>query len=150
MPSRIKVGDTEARWQTLPELLDGIAATAAPEAGVDVDGRFLNYRDLARMSRHLAAGLSARGIGKGDRVCSLLHNRIEALVVFFGVTGIGGVWVPVNVGLMGQDLAHVLRDAGPVAGRGLGRRQHRADRLGRDFTGPRAAAGGIAGMRTGV
>ena len=112
--NRIKVTGVEVPWQTLPALLDGVAATASGQSGIEIDGRFLTYREIASLARCVAANLQTRGLNAGDRVCSLMGNRHEVLLTWFGVVMAGGVWVPINTGLIGQDLAYTIEDAAPT------------------------------------
>ena len=112
--SRIKVAGVEAPWQTLPALVDGVAATAPGQSGIEIDGRFLTYREIATLARCVAANLQTCGLNAGDRVCSLMGNRHEALLTWFGVVMAGGIWVPINTGLLGEDLAYTIQDAAPA------------------------------------
>ncbi len=110
----MKVNGVEVKHQTLPELLINSATDASSDAGVEVDGRFLTYRELHELAIAMAGNLQARGLKPGDRVCSLIQNRIEVLVTWFGTVMAGGIWVPVNVGLIGKDLAYTISDAAPM------------------------------------
>ncbi len=66
------------------------------EALVCADQR-LTYRELDAEVGRVAAGLAARGVGKGDRVALLLGNRIEFVVLIFAVSRLGAIWVPLNI-----------------------------------------------------
>lgn len=74
----------------------------------------LSYRDLAARSKRIAAGLDALGVGEGDRVVAMMHNRAEFLPLYFGTLRTGAVLVPVNVSLRGDDLEYTLTDAEPT------------------------------------
>jgi len=93
----------------LPRL---IARRAATDPGrpflVEVDGRALTYAetwDLARRWAHRLAGL---GVGRGDRVLTLVPTSIDAVCLWLGVACLGAVEVPVNPELRGTFLAHAL------------------------------------------
>ena len=59
-------------------------------------GRTLTYGQLVEAVRRTAAGLAARGFGKGD-VCAIYSPNVpEYAVAFFGVATIGGVNTTVN------------------------------------------------------
>ena len=103
-----------APWGDLVSMLAGIASQTGDDCGVTVDGAFLSYRALQTEAQRFAGGLSARGLRREDRVCVLMQNRIEVLVTWFGTMVAGGVWVPLNTGLLGDDLHHTLKDAEPV------------------------------------
>jgi acetoacetyl-CoA synthetase len=52
----------------------------------------LSFDDLRRQAAAFAAGLSAAGVGKGDRVAGFLPNCPEAIVAMLGATSIGAIW----------------------------------------------------------
>ncbi|MFL5413954.1 MAG: AMP-dependent synthetase/ligase [Myxococcales bacterium] len=67
----------------------------------------LDYRRL-----RVAAGLRSLGVGPGDRVGFVSHNRAEMLVAELGVVTLGAIAVPVFPEYGGQTLSHCLRDSG--------------------------------------
>ncbi|MDP6953478.1 MAG: AMP-binding protein, partial [Alphaproteobacteria bacterium] len=75
-------------------------------------GRRLSYRDLNEGCNRIANALAERGIGKGDRVAILTLNCPEFVETFFAVAKIGGVVVPLNVRLVADELAFILKDSG--------------------------------------
>src|SRR4051794_5358782 len=99
------------RW-TLPELLDRRAQERPDQPFLYVDDVPLTYGVLQRRSVSAANRLRALGIGRGDAVAVLMENCPEYLDVLFGVTRLGGLYVPVNTAFRGDFLAHQLRDAG--------------------------------------
>src|SRR4051794_14630106 len=99
------------RW-TLPELLDRRAQERPDQPFLYVDDVPLTYGVLQRRSVSAANRLRALGIGRGDAVAVLMENCPEYLDVLFGVTRLGGLYVPVNTSFRGDFLAHQLRDAG--------------------------------------
>ena len=113
-PPRLRVAGAEVQWQTLPELLQW-AATLPVDRGVEIDGQFQSYAEIDRCSRLVAANLRHLGVKPGDHVCTLMSNRAEVLPAWFGTVMAGAIWVPLNTGVVGQDLLHVLTDAMPVA-----------------------------------
>ena len=54
--------------------------------------RELSWPELKRQSASLALHLQAQGVQKGDRVAAYLPNVIEAMISFFAVASIGGIW----------------------------------------------------------
>jgi acetoacetyl-CoA synthetase len=65
------------------------AVIALNEKGVR---RELSWPELKRQSASLALHLRAQGVRKGDRVVAYLPNVIEAMISFFAVASIGGIW----------------------------------------------------------
>ena len=74
-------------------------------------GRELSYAELARTVRALAAGLAARGFGKGDALAIYMPNFPEYAVAFHGVAAAGGRATTVNPLYTATELAHQLRDS---------------------------------------
>ncbi len=66
------------------------------------------FRAAAALSHHLA-GL---GVGKGDRVALAMRNLPEWPVIFFAITALGAIAVPLNAWWTGQELAYGLKDSG--------------------------------------
>lgn len=81
--------------------------TAIVEGGLSV-----TYSDLARMARGFSSFLSARGIGKGDRVAIFLPNSVEFAAAVFGVSLSGAVSVPVNSSLKTDEVGFYLEHSG--------------------------------------
>jgi carnitine-CoA ligase len=99
-------------WKTLGELLEDKAARHGDKVFAEIDGVSVTYVELERRSRHVAGGLIAIGLAPGDRVATFMLNALEQLLVWFGTVRAGLVWVPLNAGLVGQDLRYTLSNSG--------------------------------------
>ena len=89
------------------------AAYVYPEKVAVVDGgRRYSYRDLAERSWRLANALRSAGLGKGDRVATLLFNSSAMLEAHFGVPAAGGVLVAVNHRLASAEIGYILGHSG--------------------------------------
>jgi fatty-acyl-CoA synthase len=89
------------------------AAYIYPDQVAVVDGdRRYRYRDLAERSWRLANALRSAGLGKGDRVATLLFNSSAMLEAHFGVPAAGGILVAVNNRLAGAEVGYILRHSG--------------------------------------
>lgn len=89
------------------------AAKRYPEHTIlDFQGEKWTYTQLDQRSTHLAHGLAARGVKRGDRVCSLLDSNIDAVTLWFAVNKLGAINVPVNTAYKGEFLRHQFDDAG--------------------------------------
>jgi acyl-CoA synthetase (AMP-forming)/AMP-acid ligase II len=75
-------------------------------------GRTISYAELAASVRAVAAGLAARGFGKGDVFAHLAPNLPEYAVAFHGVASAGGVNTTANPLLTVDELAAQLVDSG--------------------------------------
>src|SRR3984893_8392353 len=89
------------------------AAYIYPDKAAVVDGgRRYSYRDLAERSWRLANALRSAGLGKGDRVATLLFNSSAMLEAHFGVPAAGGILVAVNHRLSSAEIGYILRHSG--------------------------------------
>jgi carnitine-CoA ligase len=68
----------------------------------------VSYRDIHRFSNRCANGFQKLGIVKGDNISIMLPNCPEFLYVWFGLSKIGGVEVPINTSYKGEFLRHIV------------------------------------------
>lgn len=78
---------------------------------VTFGGRDLSYREVDASSDRVAAALRAVGAQKGTRVGLLLANRPEYLDLWFGLSRIGALQVPINTAYRAPQILHVLKRA---------------------------------------
>ena len=76
------------------------------------EGRRWTYRTLDAIVAQVAAGLAARGIGRGDRVAMLLGNLPEFVFTLYAVQRLGAVAVPVSVREQKPGLEYILNQCG--------------------------------------
>lgn len=89
------------------------AAERTPEADAVVDGDDrLDYRGLQRVAATLAAGLVARGVGRGDRVALVLKNRRQAVELYWACQWLGAVVVPLSWRVAPGDVSYCVADSG--------------------------------------
>jgi acyl-CoA synthetase (AMP-forming)/AMP-acid ligase II len=97
---------------TLPELL-GAAAREAPDAeAFRYRDERLAYRDWDMLAGQVAAGLTARGVGRGDVVALLLPSTPFYLVAYLGAARLGAVTAGINIRYRRTEIGHILRRAG--------------------------------------
>ena len=68
----------------------------------------VTYEDLHHRITRAIAGLYELGIQKGDKVCIMLHNTPEYLDVWFALSFMGAITVPLNVHLKGDSLQYIV------------------------------------------
>jgi malonyl-CoA/methylmalonyl-CoA synthetase len=73
------------------------------------------FGELETRSTQLAHALAARGIRRGDRVAFYLTNRVEIIDLWIAGAKLGAIVVPINVLYREREIAHIVRDADPVA-----------------------------------
>ncbi|MHA5047129.1 AMP-binding protein [Streptomyces sp. SD15] len=98
---------------TIPGLLDAAAKEYGDRVFLRAGRTDRTYRQTREAAARMAGALTARGCRPGDRVAALLSNRIEFVDLILGCAWLGAVLVPLNTGLRGQGLQHVLREAKP-------------------------------------
>jgi crotonobetaine/carnitine-CoA ligase len=79
-----------------------------------VGGGWLTAEQVRDRALRLATGLFRLGVRPGDRVASIMPNRIEAAELLFACAELGAVSVPLNVFLRGEFLRHQLTDSDPA------------------------------------
>jgi long-chain acyl-CoA synthetase len=73
--------------------------------------REISYATLDANCDAVAAGLAARGLGRGDRVGILALNRREYIEALYGTMRAGAIPVPLNIKLPAESLAFIAQDA---------------------------------------
>ncbi|NLS68177.1 O-succinylbenzoate-CoA ligase [Bradyrhizobium brasilense] len=109
----MRIAGEDVPWNSIHDLLQARALQHADAPLVDVAGTITSWGELNRAADRMASALATAGVGPGDRVCSMMDGRVEQLVVWFATNKLGAVWVPLNTGLVGDDLHYTVRDAAP-------------------------------------
>jgi crotonobetaine/carnitine-CoA ligase len=98
-----------------------VNAALAERLRTDPDGPYLDFegdaysaREIDDAASNLASALRARGVGRGDRVATLLDNRAEQVISFFAALKLAAVQVPINTAYKGEFLRHQLADSAAV------------------------------------
>jgi PAS domain S-box-containing protein len=102
---------------SLPEfLLLRAGELAGKPALIDgVTGRRVTYGELAEAAMRTAAGLAARGFGKGDVLAIWSPNIPEYAAAAYGAGLAGGIVTTINPLYNAIELVHQLRDSGARA-----------------------------------
>jgi crotonobetaine/carnitine-CoA ligase len=74
-------------------------------------GAAWSYADTLAQVKRRAAALRALGVRQGDRVLCWMGNGPDLLANWFAINYLGAVYVPLNTGLRGRPLEHVLDNA---------------------------------------
>jgi acyl-CoA synthetase (AMP-forming)/AMP-acid ligase II len=99
---------------TVHSLLDeAVAETSGSPAVRDARGVW-SYGEVAEYGDAVAAWLSAKGVGKGDRVAVQWPTTRELVAMFFGVSRCGAVFVPLNPAMKDFHRQAVLASAEPA------------------------------------
>lgn len=102
-----------AQW-VLPHILEHQARVRAnrPALSWTDEGTPLTYKQLNAEVNRYAHGFAAAGVKKGDKVVLYLPNSLEFVLLWYALTKIGAVEVPVGEIQKGAFLAHQLRLSG--------------------------------------
>ena len=98
--------------QTVPDLLARAAQLYGTRPAINFLGRRWTYAEVADAVEHVAAGLQARGIDKGDRVGLCLPNTPFFVVAYYAALRIGAVVVNYNPLYVERELEHQIKDSG--------------------------------------
>lgn len=100
--------------RTLSELIAEAVSRQPDKCAVTHKKHSMTYAEIYGQSCRLAASLREMGVRRGDRVCCYLEKRLEKVIVFFGVSLAGAVFVPVRGGGRPYQVLHVIEncDAG--------------------------------------
>ncbi len=74
----------------------------------------ITYAEADQRADRMAATFASLGISKGERVAILLKNRVEYLDLWFGLSRLGAIQLPLNTAYKSPQLLHTLKRA-PVA-----------------------------------
>lgn len=95
-----------------PRNLDGLLRLSVERRGdapaLEEGERSLSYRALDRQVNRMATGLAAQGIRAGERVAIFTGNRLEFVVLLFGIWRIGAIAVPIGTRQSAAELEYML------------------------------------------
>jgi acyl-CoA ligase (AMP-forming) (exosortase A-associated) len=92
------------------ELVLSSAAAAPSSSALQYAGQVLLYETLASQVERFAAALLELNLARSERVATFLEKRAETVVALFGSAAAGGVFVPVNPLLKGEQVSYILKD----------------------------------------
>jgi acyl-CoA synthetase (AMP-forming)/AMP-acid ligase II len=81
---------------------------APGEVAIVAADRELSWRELDRASAALAAGYRNMGVERGDRIASLMPNRIELVVHYLACFRAGVIATPLNYRYTAHEIDHAL------------------------------------------
>ncbi|MDO8753527.1 MAG: long-chain fatty acid--CoA ligase [Anaerolineales bacterium] len=75
-------------------------------------GAVVTFKEMNEISDHLAGGLVAMGVKKGDRVGIFMPNSPQFVMAYFAILKAGGVVVATNPLYTASEIEHQANDAG--------------------------------------
>jgi long-chain acyl-CoA synthetase len=97
----------------LKAMLEAAAKHYGGKTAIALGDRRLSYAELDEASNKVANALMKMGVSKGDRVAMLLPNSPEFVVIYFGITKIGAVAIPLDTKYKVGELASLFDDSRP-------------------------------------
>jgi acyl-CoA synthetase (AMP-forming)/AMP-acid ligase II len=94
--------------KTIGTALDAAAEKYGDRVAFFFDAGPVTYRELQQSANRLARGFLSIGIRKGDKVAIWMAGYAEWAYVYFALTRIGAVMVPVNTRYRPEEVAYVL------------------------------------------
>ncbi|MFB3162612.1 AMP-binding protein [Neobacillus sp. 179-J 1A1 HS] len=77
--------------------------------------RRVTYMELNKWVNKVARGFQSIGIEKGDRLSLLSSNSIEFILTYFACAKAGITIVPINTGLLSNEIEYILKDSNSKA-----------------------------------
>jgi acyl-CoA synthetase (AMP-forming)/AMP-acid ligase II len=75
----------------------------------------ITYAEFADIRRSMGVAMDEIGLAMGARVAMVSHNSARLLTSFFGVSGNGRVFVPINFRLSRDEVAYIVEHSGAEA-----------------------------------
>ena len=98
----INIGDWISKWSHLQP----------HKRAIIVEDRPLTYQEVNLRVNQLCHFLLRLGVQKGDRISVLLYNCHPYVEIFFALSKIGAILVPLNWRLAGPELEFIIKDSG--------------------------------------
>ena len=105
-------------WKNAPPSLPMLARFSrlhGPRLITVFEEERISFEANFRAAAAIATELRRRGVGKGDRVALAMVNLPEWPAIFFAVTALGAICVPLNAWWTGPELEYGLADSGATA-----------------------------------
>jgi long-chain acyl-CoA synthetase len=100
---------------TLAQILPYAARRYASRTALIIQDRRFSFHELDSLSNRVANGLTASGVGPGDRVTLFGPSCWEWLVSYYGIAKTGAVVNPINVMLTPEEVRYAVTDSGARA-----------------------------------
>jgi long-chain acyl-CoA synthetase len=107
--------DAELPLRSLAEMFDEAVAAHGPRELTNFLGATCTYAEIGDLANRLAAGLQARGIGRGDHIGLFLPNTPYYLAAYFGILKTGATVVNFNPLYSIEELTGQAQDSGICA-----------------------------------
>jgi acyl-CoA synthetase (AMP-forming)/AMP-acid ligase II len=94
----------------LHEYMEYFAREAPDHPCVEMEDVLLTYGEANRRCNQIAAACTAAGLKRGDRFAWLSRNSIDLMLIFYGLSKVGVVPVPLNYRLAPAEWRYIIND----------------------------------------
>ncbi len=102
--------DSKAEIEDVETLLDSFQERGEKTAIIS-KGPEISYEDLYQKSKNIAKSLEKLGVERGDHIAVWMPNNRYFHQVFFSITSLGAVMVPINTRYKPHELKYILNDS---------------------------------------
>src|SRR5215471_9169341 len=111
-PAHLRKDDPRTAVEMWKRRVEATPNADAFKRYVDGAWKTMTWGEADSAAREIAAGLVARGVVPGDRVCLLSQSRLEWVLCDIGILLAGGVTVPIYASNTAEQCEFIVRDAG--------------------------------------
>jgi long-chain acyl-CoA synthetase len=97
---------------TLGEMLADVARRTPRKCAIKFHKKKISYQELHESTNKIAHGFISLGLKKGDRVGILCDNCPEYIMSYFAILKFGGIAVPINSFLKGNEIKYIVDNCG--------------------------------------
>jgi crotonobetaine/carnitine-CoA ligase len=102
---------TDIADRTVHGVLEQLAAERADRNFLYFEEQRFTYGAIEQMASRAAKGFENLGVAQNDKVGIMMSNRPEFLFVWFGLSKLGAVEVPLNIAHKGEILTYMIRQS---------------------------------------
>ncbi len=95
-----------------PRGVAGVAADDPDRIALIEGSRRITFGELDSQANGLAVALAEDGVGHGDAVGMMLHNRAEWFAISHAVARLGAMFVPISHRLTPSEVRYIVQDSG--------------------------------------
>lgn len=100
--------DDPTRERLIHRVLEQQVAKYGNRTFLYFEDQAFGYQDFDQAANRVACGLQKLGISKGDKVAIMMNNCPEFLFLWFGLSKLGAIEVPINIAHKGDLLVYFL------------------------------------------
>jgi len=100
-----------SEYPSLIQLLSSTCSRYGERFAFKSDDKLITYQQFYDQLQQFARAIKTKGIQQSDRIAIMLPNIPEFAIAYYGTLMLGGVVVPLNTELKGQEINYILEDS---------------------------------------